>query len=681
MTSQTQDRAIDRSVIEQPPGISLPVNGLVLSLASVADDFDPWGRDIERRDRQLRGFWPSEPLLASALYTVIGRNSALSWSLEGGERSVKAMQRMLHSANQGKGWQDFVVKFCIDYLTQDNGCFVETVRDTDSPDGVVIGINTLDASKCRRTGMIDEPVIYTDRRGKMHLLKSHQVIDFTEFPSPIETMNGAQLCAVSRVLRAAQILKDIGVFKREKIGGRTPQSLYIASGVQQTQLDDAFADHRQEQLAQGYARYIKPLVYTTMDPTAVVSMVEIPLKSLPNGWNEDEIMRWYISQLAMGLGVDYQDLAPLPGRGIGTASQAQVLHAKSRGKGPAIFMNAIEHAFNFQGILPANVTFQWDEQDIAEDQAVAVLEKTKAETWQIHVNMGSMTPSAVQQQMLDDGLISEELFESLQTEEDLTPEIVANDDAPPTEPSANEVVGADDVPVDQKGRKDTVDGRAGFGEEVRREAEVEMEEDIAKAFARVFREARRIIQPSKRRGEFNTKQGPEDLFTDPEFRAFMRDEMISAMMPNVRRVIEASVEANEVVGVEIAFDRVNPKVLELSSRYTNAWYEALNQTTAKEVRSAITAWQETGLGNRGLPDLVKSLEPTFGTARAKRVAITETTRIFDEGNNLVHIDAGIEIEQWQTVEDGRVDDICIALNDQRFPVNGGPRPVTDTHVG
>ncbi len=94
------------------------------------------------------------------------------------------------------------------------------------------------------------------------------------------------------------------------------------------------------------------------------------------------------------------------------------------------------------------------------------------------------------------------------------------------------------------------------------------------------------------------------------------------------------------------------------------------------------AWQDGGLGDAGLPDLVRSIEPMFGPARAQRIAVTEVTRIFDEGNKLAHKAAGIETEEWQTARDDLVDTaICQPLDGQRFPIDSGPRPVTDTHIG
>ena len=126
---------------------------------------------------------------------------------------------------------------------------------------------------------------------------------------------------------------------------------------------------------------------------------------------------------------------------------------------------------------------------------------------------------------------------------------------------------------------------------------------------------------------------------------------------------------------------MNPEVLAFSQQYTDEWWTTIRGTTQAELRTAISTWQETGLGRAGFPDLVKAIEPMFGRSRARRIAVTETTKIFDEGNRLAHESGGINEEEWQTARDVKVDDICKRLDGERFPINAGPRPVSGTHVG
>ena len=702
MTNNNDQSAVQRRSVQATgpaTGLELGGDGLVLNLISVADSFTPWGRNPKARDRQLREFWPTEPILASALYSTVIRNASFSWTLEGPPNTVAAVQQMMHEADFGRGWSNFITKFAIDLFTQDNGAFFEVIRAEDSPDAAVVGLAHLDSFRCLRTGDSEQPVIYTDRGGVRHKLKWYQVQVEAEFPSPVESMHGMQLCAVSRVLRAAQLLRDIGIYQREKIAGDNPNAVYLTGGVPAQTITDAVEQHKARQAERGMTRYVIPLIVASLDPTATVSVDKIDLKELPDGFDFEESMRWYINQLALGFGADYQDFAPLPGGNLGTSTQSLVLHQKSRGRGPAMFMRMIENAFNFHGILPSNVVFRYDEQDVEADLEQAQLEKVTSETLDRYVKTDVLTPEAARQVLLDKGFISPELFQALQEGADITPDIVAEDTEPadsdtPAEHTGGVQTAARHLDDEKKpkprrrrrrGRKAEHDDNiefADFQESEKLSAETVMQARMAKMLDKNFKKARGVMGlPTTLSKVWRSKAGPEDIFTDDEFWQSFKADAIGAMAPLVRDgALEAAV-FNQGLGLSIDMNLVNQQVLDFSGTFTTQWWDELEVATRNSLRSGVTAWQETGLGTRGLPDLTRSLEPTFGTARAKRIAVTEVTQIFDEGNRLAHNAAGIEIEEWQTVRDAAVEEICRPLDKQRFPTNAGPRPVRDTHIG
>lgn len=402
---------------------------LTMQLASVADDFVPWGRSPWKRDQQLREFWPTENILSGALYSICARNAALDWKIDGPPRTAAAAQDMLHSANLGKGWIDFSVKITLDLLTQDNGAFIELIREADSPTAAVIGLNHLDSARCLRTGDPNVPVVYTDRVGYRHLMKWYQVVGLTELPSPIETMNGMQYCALTRILRAAQILRDISVYQREKIGARGPTSIHLVSGVAQARIEDQMKKDAERGDNQGLMRYLQPTILASLDPAAGVTHVEIPIKSLPEGFNEDIALKWYISTLALGFGRDYQDFAPLPGGGLGTSNQSQILHQKSQGKGPALHIKILEHIFNFRGVLPSTCTWRVDEEDLATDLDQAKVRTEEANETKIMLETGVWTPKFVRQMQVDSGRLTDEQL-ALLGEDDATTDTTATDEIP-----------------------------------------------------------------------------------------------------------------------------------------------------------------------------------------------------------------------------------------------------------
>jgi hypothetical protein len=414
--------AISRSVVKEPDANGWGAASSVLFFATIADTLPAWGTQPKQRDRMLREFWHTEPVLAGAVYTTASRYAAFGWTLKGPERTVRQVQRMLNGVERGEGWAPMIMKFLTDIFTQDNGAFLEIIRAEDSPVSPVLSLRHLDSGRCERTGNRDVPVLYYDSDNNAHKMKWYQVIALSEFPSPIESAKGAQYCAVTRMLRAAQILKDIGIYKREKISGRFNRAIHFVSGVQPKTISDAMARQTQEVDSQGLTRYIQPLVVGSIDPTANVSVATIEMASLPDGFDEESTMRWYINQMALAFGTDYQDFAPLPGGNLGTAQQSQTLHMKSRGKGPKLFMSLMETLFNFRGIMPDTVHFSFGEQDIAEDEGMANLRLLRANERAARIQSGEITVEIAQQMAVDVGDLDRRYMVAMGTD-DLTPDI------------------------------------------------------------------------------------------------------------------------------------------------------------------------------------------------------------------------------------------------------------------
>ena len=430
-------------MIEQPNAGELPgspyVGNLVINVASAADTINAWGTNFPQRDAQLRVFWPTEPYFASALFTTVSQYTAFAWSLSGPPRAVRIGQELFNNSQLGAGWEALLEPFLIDYFTQDNGAFMEVVRaDNSDPRSPVIALNHLDSAKCERTGRHTQPVIYTDRNGKRHHLAWYNVIAVSEFPSPLEEAHGVGYCALTRVLRGAQIMRDIGVVKQEKAGGRFTRQVHLVSGVQTKIIEDAMQQKQAAADVQGYLRYIQPLIVASLDPTSRVSKETIDLASVPAEYDESKSLEAYITLIAMAFGGDYQSYAPLPGGGLGSASQSKIMNMKSRGKGPGLFMKRVERLFNFHGILPRSVTFQYGQQDIAQQVEQTEVRRSRALEREIRIRSGEITTEVARQIAVDCGDLDERYLIMMQ-EENATHEHVTDDTIPFDEPLATDV--------------------------------------------------------------------------------------------------------------------------------------------------------------------------------------------------------------------------------------------------
>lgn len=384
----------------------------------------PWGTNVPARDQQLREFWTKETYLASAQASISMRNAAFQWEIKSkSNREEQQLTDMLHGAlvNQTFGWEPFMQSFSQDLYGQDNGAFIELIRDESRQAGSpfkgekapVIGIGHLDSGRCQRTGNPQIPVIYWDREGQPHKLKWYEVIPFADNPSPIELMYGVGACAVTRVLRMAQLLYSIAVYKDEKIGGRHYKALHFVSGTSKLEIKDAMKRGQEEADSEGNMRFITPAIIASLDPEKPVSVASIDLAALPDGFDLDAEMKWYISALALGYGVDYQDFAPLPGGAIGSSNQSEILHRKSRGKGPALFMQTIENAFRYYGVLPANARFSFIEKDQVEQMQDAELDKANMEMIAIARRANVIDSQRARKISIERGIFTEEELEGI----------------------------------------------------------------------------------------------------------------------------------------------------------------------------------------------------------------------------------------------------------------------------
>lgn len=440
---------------------------IILQLALAVEEAPPWGSN--QRDPYLREFWKTEPFLAGAIYSVASRNAAFRWEVSGPPRQVRKARRMLNGADFGDGWQQFVMKISVDLLTCDNGAFVEIIRPArvkmngkmltavkmrdeegevrwfvptetgqplavpddvafkaqDSPMDAPIGIAHLDAGRCTRTGDPEYPVLYRDRNFKLHRLAWWQVIMLNDMQSPELTMNGVGLCAVSRMLRQAQTLRDIAIYRQEKVSGRFSRALYLTN-VDADAVQDAIAMAEANADSRGLTRYMQPIIAQHIYPEAPVSVEKIELASLPEGFNEDMAMRWYIAVLALNFGVDYGFLAPLPGQGLGTATQSEVQARHARSKSSKLFMADVEGKFKSKGLFARSTTFHFKEVDPEEEQERDEARRRRAETRAIRITSLEISPAIARQIAHDDGDLDERYLEVL-GETDITPEIMLAD--------------------------------------------------------------------------------------------------------------------------------------------------------------------------------------------------------------------------------------------------------------
>lgn len=453
--------ALRRTVQEFPEQYG---GSYIFQLSLAADEAPAWWSPS--RDSYLDKFWPTEPYLAGAVYSVASRNAGFRYELTGPERDVWWAQKLLTQADFGQGWQGFIMKLTTDLLVMGNGAFFEVIRpakaqtkdylydaimipspinstpiwvpfdsrtgkllDTlvqdedfkliDTPYSLPIGLAHLDAAKCVRTGDPMFPVVYTDALGQMHKLSWYQVVTLEEMPSPRQEMHNVQHSAVDRCLRLAQILRDMLIYKHEKISGRFARAVYITN-ADARQLQDAVNQANTNADDRGLVRYMQPIIFSTVDPSADPKVATIPLATLPDGFSEEDTMRWYVAGVANAFAVDYGFLAPLPGNKLGTSTQAETQERQAKGKSSRLFMQLLTHKFNYSGILPRTVQFQFATSDPWEESEKDRAQARRMRSYQTMIQSGLLPVQIVRQIASDRGDIDPKYLD-LMGETDLTP--------------------------------------------------------------------------------------------------------------------------------------------------------------------------------------------------------------------------------------------------------------------
>jgi len=335
-----------------------------------------------KRDRILKTTIFQEPMWAAALSIALTKMASMSWEISGHDKptTVKRLQKMLLNADGiNVGWVSFLSKHLRDFLTTDNGAFIEVVRAKKSAGSRILGIKHLDSTRCIRTGDPKYPVIYQDRKGREHKLRDYQVITMSDMPDPSDTYFGVGVCAANRAYKAIYKLASIEGYLAEKVSGLRPLAIYIVNGVLDQQLKAAIQAAKSEETARGLVSYMGAVIIGVPEDTPP-QLVTIPLAELPERFQRKQEFDISVLTYADTLGIDIQDLQPLGGQAMGTGVQSKILHDKTRGKGLSAWRMMFQHAINNYIIgEKSGLTFKFIEKDFRDIEHAATISQSKAQ--------------------------------------------------------------------------------------------------------------------------------------------------------------------------------------------------------------------------------------------------------------------------------------------------------------
>lgn len=363
------------------------------------------------RDALLRATVVKEAFWGSAISIAITKIASLGWEIQSEYPRLRNRyhELLLEADTIRVGWVSFLSKVLRDYLTTDNGAFIEIVRATKSAGSAIIGLRHLDSLRCTRTGDPEKPVLYRDRIGQIHELRDYQIISMSDMPDPSDTWYGVGVCAASRAYASVYKLSTIEWYLREKIGGLHPLAIYIVNGVLDKQLKDAVQTVEQEKTARGLVSYMGAVIVGVPDDAAPQVAV-IPLAELPDRFNRKEEFDIALLNYADAIGLDIQDLQPLSGQPIGTGTQSQTLADKAKGKGLASFRMDFIHALNTY-VLPETCQFVFIEKDYRDLTQAASISQMLAGVSKLRIEAGITTAEQERKILVAKDELPKELLE------------------------------------------------------------------------------------------------------------------------------------------------------------------------------------------------------------------------------------------------------------------------------
>jgi len=140
------------------------------------------------------------------------------------------------------------------------------------------------------------------------------------------------------------------------------------------------------------------------------------------------------------------------------------------------------------------------------------------------------------------------------------------------------------------------------------------------------------------------------------------DALYRALQDGADLGVSVAVSQFEAIGFGFDWTLVNTAARQWAEQYTGSLIRNVEQTTVDAVRQSVSRW----IGNsEPLQALIDDLTPTFGPKRAERIAATELTRAFAEGNTIAYRESGVvEKIEWRTARDERVCPQCGPLHGQ-----------------
>lgn len=352
----------------------------IFPIAQAADAIPAWSIYPTLGDTFLRDFYRKEEKLSGAVYSMTSFAKTLDLKVDGLPRSKKYAQNILNDCENGRGYRQLVATSMLDWNTLDNGMFWELIGAgrADRPlRGALLPpyIMHLDSLLCWRTFDEEFPVVYRNPiTGQYHKLHYTRVVYRSCMEQSDELGRGIGLSPVRRVLRLAQMMRDILIYRHEKVSGKFTRAIGYGTGINPKALVDTLRAAEEASESAGFAVY-KGLPFFLKNQ-GDVKLDLLDLASLGDGFDLEKETTLYMYILSLAFGVDAREFWPASQSGA-TKADASIQDMKTQGKGKGDVIETLSGLW--RDVFPDSVEAVYDYTDDEQDYQ-------RAQINQIHVN-------------------------------------------------------------------------------------------------------------------------------------------------------------------------------------------------------------------------------------------------------------------------------------------------------
>lgn len=337
-------------------------------------------KGTRERERELLKLYRHDDnmVFKGAISGLTKRVQSTPWEVKGEPKQANYFQQVLMESDFGAGWENLLSKLIIGYSRADAGAFIELIGPGSTIEpmtGAITGLAVLDSLRCYPTGDPEFPVIYYDAYGAMHALHYTRVVRFVDMPEASEDAFFYGECALSRC--ASPVTRQILMARyiEQTLDDNPPPGIAIFKNLSDKEVQTAYARLEQERSTDAKGQWGKTLKFFGMQAEVEPTVQFISFTVPPEKFDFEKYTNLDVKQIALGIGLDIQDIWELTGSGMGTATQSEILHTKSKGRALGRILKGLERTIN--QTLPEGLEFAFKYKDEEEDQANANL----AQTW------------------------------------------------------------------------------------------------------------------------------------------------------------------------------------------------------------------------------------------------------------------------------------------------------------